>query len=53
MVVMVIGMVVIMLVAMIVVMFFIPRLLVKEEGMSILRIEHVISKNGVKELTGA
>ena len=52
MVVMVIGMVVIMLVAMIVVMFFIPRLLVKEEGVSFLRIEHVISKNEVKELTG-
>ncbi len=53
MVVMVIGMVVIMLVAMIVVMFFIPRLLVKEEGVSVLRIEHVISKNEVKELTRA
>ena len=52
MVVMVIGMVVIMLIAMIVVMFSIPRLLVKEEGLSILRIEHVISKNEVKELTG-
>ena len=37
MVVMVIGMVVIMLIAMIVVMFFTPRLLVKEDGLSILR----------------
>ncbi len=51
-VVMVIGMVVIMLLAMIVVMFFLPRLLVNEEGLSILRIEHVISKNEAKELTG-
>jgi len=53
MVVMVIGMVVIMLVAMIVVMFFIPRLFVKDGGLSILRIEHVVSKDEIRELTEA
>ena len=50
---MVVGMVVVMLIAMIVVMLFIPRLLVKEDGLSILRIEHVVSKNEIKELTGS
>jgi hypothetical protein len=53
MVMMVIAMVVVMLIAMIAVMFFLPRLLVKDSGLSILRIEHVISKNEVKELTGS
>ena len=52
MVVMVIGMVVVMLIAMIAAMFFLPRLLVKEDGLSILRVEHVISKNEVKALSG-
>ena len=53
MVVMVVAMVVIMLIAMMVVMFFLPRLLVKEDGLSILRIKHVVAKNEVKELTGS
>jgi len=53
MVVMVIAMIVIMFIAMIVVMFFIPRLFVKDGGLSILRIEHVVSKDEVRELTGA
>jgi hypothetical protein len=51
MVMMVISMIVIMFIAMVVVMFFLPRFLVKDDGLSILRIEHVISKSEVRELT--